>query len=134
MSKEKIKKITLANLMERSQQSELDKMRIKEIPSDILGGSIVATKIPMSDFLDITDVLESTSGTRSATEVAINLIYDCCTMLQDTKLHEAYKAEEPTDIVAKIFNDNVGEINRIGLEIMQMYGMASGNVSKELKN
>ena len=53
----------------------------------------------------------------------IELVYKSVPMLQNKELQAAYDCVEPYDIVTKVFNDNLGEIQDITNFIMSLYGM-----------
>ena len=119
------KKLTLEDLIDRARQRDNDKIQIREYFSEELGGNIAVTKMPLrklTAFLDKADDGDSNAIT-SNLDMNIELVYKSVPMLQNKELQAAYDCVEPYDIVTKVFNDNLGEIQDITNFIMSLYGM-----------
>ena len=119
------KKLTLEDLLDRARQRDNDKIQIREYFSEELGGNIAVTKMPLrklTAFLDKADDGDSNAIT-SNLDMNIELVYKSVPMLQNKELQAAYDCVEPYDIVTKVFNDNLGEIQDITNFIMSLYGM-----------
>ena len=119
------KKLTLEDLLDRARQRDSDKIQIREYFSEELGGNIAVTKMPLrklTAFLDKADDGDSNAIT-SNLDMNIELVYKSVPMLQNKELQAAYDCVEPYDIVTKVFNDNLGEIQDITNFIMSLYGM-----------
>ena len=119
------KKLTLEDLIDRARQRDSDKIQIREYFSEELGGNIAVTKMPLrklTAFLDKADDGDSNAIT-SNLDMNIELVYKSVPMLQNKELQAAYDCVEPYDIVTKVFNDNLGEIQDITNFIMSLYGM-----------
>ena len=119
------KKLTLEDLLDRARQRDNDKIQIREYFSEELGGNIAVTKMPLrklTAFLDRADDGDSNAIT-SNLDMNIELVYKSVPMLQNKELQAAYDCVEPYDIVTKVFNDNLGEIQDITNFIMSLYGM-----------
>ena len=119
------KKLTLEDLLDRARQRDSDKIQIREYFSEELGGNIAVTKMPLrklTAFLDRADDGDSNAIT-SNLDMNIELVYKSVPMLQNKELQAAYDCVEPYDIVTKVFNDNLGEIQDITNFIMSLYGM-----------
>lgn len=119
------KKLTLEDLLDRARQRDNDKIQIREYFSEELGGNIAVTKMPLrklTAFLDKADDGDSNAIT-SNLDMNIELVYKSVPMLQNKELQVAYDCVEPYDIVTKVFNDNLGEIQDITNFIMSLYGM-----------
>lgn len=119
------KKLTLEDLLDRARQRDSDKIQIREYYSEELGGNIAVTKMPLrklTAFLDKADDGDSNAIT-SNLDMNIELVYKSVPMLQNKELQAAYDCVEPYDIVTKVFNDNLGEIQDITNFIMSLYGM-----------
>ena len=119
------KKLTLEDLLDRARQRDNDKIQIREYFSEELGGNIAVTKMPLrklTAFLDKADDGDSNAIT-SNLDMNIELVYKSVPMLQNKELQGAYDCVEPYDIVTKVFNDNLGEIQDITNFIMSLYGM-----------
>lgn len=50
------------------------------------------------------------------------LIYNCCPYFKDEELHKVVDSKDPYDIVNEVFNENIGEIYRLGNFILTKYG------------
>lgn len=119
------KKLTLEDLLDRARQRDNNKIQIREYFSEELGGNIAVTKMPLrklTAFLDKADDGDSNAIT-SNLDMNIELVYKSVPMLQNKELQAAYDCVEPYDIVTKVFNDNLGEIQDITNFIMSLYGM-----------
>ena len=119
------RKLTLEDLIDRARQRDSDKIQIREYFSEELGGNIAVTKMPLrklTAFLDKADDGDSNAIT-SNLDMNIELVYKSVPMLQNKELQAAYDCVEPYDIVTKVFNDNLGEIQDITNFIMSLYGM-----------
>lgn len=118
-------KLTLEDLLDRARQRDNDKIQIREYFSEELGGNIAVKKMPLrklTAFLDKADDGDSNAIT-SNLDMNIELVYKSVPMLQNKELQAAYDCVEPYDIVTKVFNDNLGEIQDITNFIMSLYGM-----------
>jgi hypothetical protein len=113
-------KVTIDKLL--SKRLEDNKKKTAVFESKELGGDIEVVKIPLDKVLNIIDDGESLS-TLEAMARNYELIYECCPILHNKELQSAYEVVEPFDIVQKIFNDNIGEINSIANLILSLYGL-----------
>ena len=119
------KNITLEMLIAKKEQSNSDKMKIALFNSEVLGGTIEVVKI-MDSAED-----KSTDGAYKAN---CKLIYKHCPILQKKELQEAYEVVEPYDVVMPVFEENLGEINKLATFILALYGLADNEEIEELKN
>ena len=51
------------------------------------------------------------------------LVYESCKMLHDKKLMEAFECTEPPDIVLKILDENMEELDRLSGIVLGFYGL-----------
>ena len=131
----KDKVITLTDLLARKEQSDKDKMKGATIYSKELGGNIPVVKLPTSSILEKMDQVDETSNMRDNMEWNIEIIYAHVPMLKSQELQEAYECEEPTDIVEKVFDGNIGAIGRFASELLSLYGLGKDyDLEQEVKN
>lgn len=117
-------KITLDALIERASQSERDKRKYKEFDSKELGGVVMLQRPALSKVTALIDRIESDDITTSeVVEANKELVYNCWPMVQDKKLQDAYDCTEPFDIVLKVLDDNVGELNKMAEMALSMFGL-----------
>lgn len=117
-------KITVEQLIDKATQSDRDKLKFKEVDSAVLGGKLVIKKIPLVEVISLVDGLNENPGASEALEMEKELIYKCCPILNNKELQDAYECVEPYDIVLHVFDENMGEINRISEIILGMYGLS----------
>lgn len=125
-------KLTLDQLLARKAQREDEKLKVKEIYSEILGGVLVAKKLPLGKFLDLTDLVGSTA--EEGLKANCMLIYECCDIFHNAELIKTFNCAEPYDVILAILNDNVVEIARIAGKIMEFYGYGEKKIGEEIKN
>lgn len=127
------KNITLEMLIAKKQQSNDDKMRIVLFNSEVLGGTIEVRKLKARDVIRIMDSTDSKS-TEEAYNANCKLIYKHCPILQEKELQEAYEVAEPYEVVVPVFEENLGEINKLSNFILSLYGLAdSEQVNKAIE-
>ena len=129
----KEKKLTLEALIARHEQRDAEKMDFREIEVPALGGTLVFKKLPLSVFLGLMDQQGDNPTLRESVDFQVELIYRSCPTLQDKKLQAEYECEEPTDIVYKLLDDNLGAIGSLSADILDFYGMGE-SVREQLKN
>ena len=128
------KNITLEILIAKKQQSENDKMKVVLFNSEVLGGTIEVVKHKARDVIKIMD-----SAQEKTTEAAYNanckLIYKHCPILHDKELQKTYEVAQPYEIVIPVFDENLGEINKLSNFILSLYGLGeeSDKASKVLE-
>ena len=128
-----MKKATLEELIARSQQAQNDKLITKDIELKPLNLVLTVRKIPIARALRIIDSNQG-EGVIAKFELYKQLIYECVPLFQNEKLQQAYDCAEPTDIVAKVLQDNINLIGLVGDEICKFYGFDDGKAVDELKN
>jgi len=134
-------KITIESLIQRAEQRKNDKIKFKEVYNKLLDGNLVLKRIPLTQVVDLLDKLDGESiKLKDCIELYKELIYRCCPILQNKELQDEFGCAEPYDIVTEVFEDNVGEINTVAEQVLDMYGMADEHkpiiveVEKEIKN
>ena len=55
-------------------------------------------------------------------------------LLQKKELQEAYEVAEPYDVVTPVFDENLGEINKLATFILGLYGLAENEDIDDIKN
>lgn len=134
-------RITIESLMQRAEQRKNDKVKYKEVYNKMLDGNLVLKRISLSQVADLLDKLDDENiKLNDCIEMYKELIYKCCPILQNKELQEEFGCAEPYDIITEVFEDNVGEINTVAEQILEMYGMAEEHksiikeVEEEIKN
>lgn len=116
------KNITLDMLIARKEQSNNDKMKVVLFNSEVLGGTIEVRKLKARDVIKIMDSTDNKS-TEEAYNANCKLIYKHCPILQDKELQAAYEVAEPYEVVVPVFEENLGEINKLSDFILSLYGL-----------
>lgn len=127
MSKEKMKKITLKDLIARAEQSKEDKKEARKLYVASLDGTITIIKPDRTMVLEGMD-MDDTDGDDY-------LVYNCVLEpnLKDKELQKAYGVVSPMEIVNKVFEP--GEIAGIAKEIVALAGYVdSVKVVDDIKN
>lgn len=127
-------KLTLADLLKKKEQRERDKVEYKSVFVENLGGELEVKKLPLADFLDLIGDINDQTGAGESLRIQMEMIYECCPLLHSKELQEAYDCVEPTDIVSKVFDDNLTDIMAVVAAIFEFYGMDSEDIVGELKN
>lgn len=124
------KNITLDMLIARKEQSNNDKMKVVLFNSEVLGGTIEVRKLKARDVIKIMDSTDNKS-TEEAYNVNCKLIYKHCPILQDKELQAAYEVAEPYEVVVPVFEENLGEINKLSNFILSLYGLTDSEQFSE---
>lgn len=117
------KNITLEMLIAKKEQSNNDKMKVVLFNSEVLGGTIEVRKLKARDVIKIMDSTEDKT-TEAAYNANCKLIYKHCPILQEKELQATYEVAEPYEIVVPVFEENLGEINKLSNFILSLYGLA----------
>ena len=123
MNKETHKKLALEDLMARAEQRKCGKKAYKQVYFASMGGELVFEKIPLPRMLAMMDGVDRNIVTDNLA-FQVDLIYQCCPMLRNRALQEAYDCNEPTDIVCLVFDDNFGDISKASEAILDFYGLS----------
>lgn len=98
---------------------------------DSLGGDLEIRKIPLGRYMEMSGRVEKADDMAEALSIEYEMIYACCPILHSQQLQEAYECRDPLEIVPKLFDDNLSDLNKIMAEIAMFYGVDIGD---DLKN
>lgn len=117
-------KATREALLERASKKE-DKA-YSTYESEALGLAFTVKRLPVARLMTIMDMGEETA--LGGLETSKQLIYESIPALQDKELQEAYGCIEPHDIVLGVFDDNLGEVERLVEFINSQYGLTVDDI------
>lgn len=123
------KVLTVKELL--AQKKIIEKKQEKNYYSELLGG-----EIELSNKINKDDLLEYVSDdSKGEYEKYKDVVYMCCPIFKSDELREAYKdeIEIPTDIVDKVFNDNMQEVINLGNFIFKRFGFLNEKIVENLK-
>lgn len=123
------KVLTVKELLEK--KKIIEKKQEKNYYSEFLGG-----EIEINDKVNKDDLLEYvTDSNKGEYERYINVIYECCPIFSSEELHKEFKDElaVPTDIIEKVFNNNIQEVINLGNFIFKRFGFLNDEVIEKLK-
>lgn len=121
-------KLNLEELVARATQSKADKFQVKMVEIDREGNTIQAMKKDLRTVSKTLDMETETTNDRFQAEM--KLVYDHCPVLHEKELQAAYGCVEPLDAVEKVFDSNIGLIEKAAKEILDMYGLAEEDGTK----
>lgn len=119
-----IAKATREALLERAAAKE--EKTCSEYESEALGLAFTVKRLPVARLMAIMDMGEETAA--GGLETSKQIIYESVPILQDKELQTAYNCIEPHDIVLAVFNDNLGEIERLVEFINSQYGLTVDDI------
>lgn len=124
------KKATLADIIAKKKQGEMDKMQVKYYSSEVLGMDIEVRKIPLVQYMDLIEEVEEGNSIEGMNK----LIYECCPMFRENtkEAMEVYGVAAPTDLPSAILEDQLNEINDIIEVINSFYGL--DKIDVDIKN
>ena len=70
-------------------------------------------------------IVQKKKTTEAAYKANCKLIYKHCPILQKKELQEAYQVAEPYEIVIPVFDENLGEVNKLSNFILNLYGLGA---------
>ena len=121
-------KLNLEELVARATQSKADKFQVRMVEIDREGNTIQATK---KDLRTVSKTLYmETKTTNDRFQAEMKLVYDHCPVLHEKELQVVYGCAEPLDVVEKVFDSNMGLIEKAAKEILDMYGLAEEEGTK----
>ena len=120
-------KLTIEDLLAVKERPSYEKTTVF-LPS--LGGELEVVKIPLARYMRMISEAASDDAEKSL-YAQYDLIYACCPLLHDAQLQEAYACHEPSEIVPKVLQENLGDLNTLTVAITGMYGV---NAEGLLKN
>lgn len=123
------KKATLADIIARKRQGQMDKLQVKYYYSELLDMDIEVRKIPLSQYLELAEEIED-----GAIEAMNKMIFECCPMFRENtkEAMEVYEVSTPTDLPSAILEDQLNEMQGIVEIINSFYGIDKMDV--EIKN
>ena len=117
-------KATREALLERASKKE-DKA-YSTYESEALGLAFTVKRLPVARLMAIMDMGEETA--EGGLETSKQLIYESIPAMQDKELQEAYGCVEPHDIVLGVFDDNLGEVEKLVEFINSQYGLTVDDI------
>ena len=117
-------KATREALLERASKKE-DKA-YSTYESEALGLAFTVKRLPVARLMAIMDMGEETA--LGGLETSKQLIYESIPALQDKELQDAYGCIEPHDIVLGVFDDNLGEVEKLVEFINSQYGLTVDDI------
>lgn len=120
-------KLTIEDLLAQKDRQEV---KTKIVHLDGLGGELEVRRIPLDKF---TDYMERTQKGDAKTKLGTQyeMIYDCCPILHNEQLQEAYECKDPLDIVPRVLRENIMDMNALVAAISAFYGV---DLYEDLKN
>ena len=117
------KTLTLAEIIAKRKQSDIDKMQVKYYKSDTLGCDVEIRKIPLQRYMELSEQLAEDD--ENTIDVMNEMIYECCPMFKSNtkEAMEAYKVAQPTDLPSAVLEDQLNEIKDIVEIINSFYGI-----------
>jgi hypothetical protein len=127
--KKEMKKATLADIIAKKQQGDMDKLNIKYFESKKLGMKIEVRKIPLKDFLKLSDIEDDES-----IEGMNELIYAMCPMFKENakEAMELYGVGEATQLPSAVLEDDLYEMTKIIEVANSLYGL--DKIDETVKN
>lgn len=118
---------TFEALMERATKKKDSKFEIKKFKSETLGIEISLHKPSLKKVTDIMDDIDETATTYEAVRSNAELVYEAWKEVQDRykELKDAYGAVDPSDLIIRIFDENLSEINDIAQAVIDFYGLGA---------
>lgn len=111
------KKLNIADLM-----AQKEKVVKKSLWVDVpeLGGEIEVRRQPLARFMELSSKVTPEDPVATL-QAQYDMIYAFCPILHDNALQEHFKCQVPTDIVPKIFNENIESMNLVVNAIGSFY-------------
>lgn len=106
------KKVSFDDLIAKKMQRDRDKVRLIDVKVTSMDKILVFTNPTDEQRLDFFDEAGDGENSHQTMAAMKKLIYRCCPILQDAKLHEALEVEDPLDVVPMVFS--LADINEIG--------------------
>lgn len=124
------KKATLADIIAKKKQGEMDKLQVNYYQSELLGMDIEVRKIPLARFLELTEEEGSTIDNLN------KMLFECCPMFRENtkEAMEVYDVSVPTDLPSAVFEDNINEMNEVVSLINEFYGIKEKEIETIIKN
>jgi len=116
--------VTFDALIAKAHQRDDDKLKIKKVKCEALGGEITLKKPPVQKIAEILDSADEALGTYEGMRTNAALIYEAWPLVKDNydKLKEEFHVADPYDLVIAMFDDNIAELESIAKEVGDFYG------------
>ena len=118
-----MEKATAEMLIAKKLQGEYDKMKIKTVNVGSLGFSLELRKPGIQKVLELLDEAQQDDSMMGNIRFEEKLVYESCKMLHDKKLMEEFECTEPPDIVLKILDENMEELDKLSGIVLGFYGL-----------
>lgn len=115
-------KVQLEDLLNRTMN---EGFQSKDVYVKGLGGELTVIHQPLPTVLRIMDEIKADASLSVVMDAMVQLIYACVPLFKNKELQDKYECSEPTDVVYKVLNDSVEDINALGEAILEMYGIAN---------
>lgn len=124
------KKATLADIIAKKKQGDMDKHQVKYYPSEVLGMDIEIKKIPLNRYMNLVQDTDEENSIESMNK----MIYECCPMFKENakEAMEVYNVSVPTDLPSAILEEQLNELNGIIEIINSFYGV--DKINETVKN
>lgn len=124
------KKITLASLMAKAEQSKKNKLKVKEVYVASLEGTLALKSLKEDLCFSIIDKIGNTKEMSLVMESYDEMIYHSCDLLHDVELVKAYGVSEATELPKMIFT--ITERTKLGEAILEISGFK--DLDEKVKN
>ncbi|WP_295245598.1 hypothetical protein [Veillonella sp.] len=121
-------KVTLEQLLEKKLA---DGFKSVDVPVESLGGEITIVKQPLTTVIRLLDDSGADVSMSERMAQMAELIYTCVPLFKNKELQAKYECAEPYDVVFKVLDDNLGDIETIANAILGLYGMDDGELLKK---
>ncbi len=124
-----MKKATLADIIAKKKQGDMDKLNVKYFESEKLGMKIEVRKIPLQRFLKLSDIEDDES-----VEGMNTLIYEMCPMFKENakEAMELYGVGEASQLPSAVLEDDLNEMTKIIEVANSLYGL--DKIDETVKN
>lgn len=103
------KKLSIADLMAQKEKPLRESLWV-DVPG--LGGEIEVRRRPLARFLELTSSFTQ-DDPAGMLRAQYELIYEFCPILHDPELQAEFGCKIPTEIVPLVFQENMGDMNRV---------------------
>lgn len=120
------KRVGIEDILQKKQL--LDDTINKPYYSDFFGGDIEVEDNALAKVSKIMQKAKDYSG--DAVRLDLELIYALCPVFRSKELQKQFEVDDPIDVVAKSFNNNLVEISSLAKHIIKKYGLDIDKVSE----
>lgn len=123
-------RVNFNDLIAKKMQRDKDKVKVTEIEVSTMDKVLLFNNPGDDVILDFMDDMGDGSNSRMLIDAFKKVIYKCCPVLQDVKLHEELEIVDPFDVVSALFS--IAEINEIGEQLIDFIN--PDEVKETIKN